>query len=200
MKDSQGLPSRVAVDSSVLIAYFLGERAGRVVKERILGNARVEAFTSHLALSETFHILCRNQGEMFASSSMAVLENTGYLKTQESSSLDYSAAQYKCARKISLADCYVLAVARKIQGAALFATQGDRHRQGKPAVSLRRPNPVRRRPRLRSEGPASHFHFRGSESPRISPEPRLGGEVSDRRNSMLSSSKNRGLLESRTRP
>ncbi len=120
MKDSQSLPSRLAIDSSVLLAYFLGERAGRVVKERILGNAGVERFVSHLTLAETFYILCRSRGEEFASASMTVLENTGYLKTEESLRLDYAAARYKCARKISLADCYVLALARNIQGTALF--------------------------------------------------------------------------------
>ncbi len=40
---------------------------------------------------------------------------------QESLSLDHLAGSHKCLRKISLADCYVLALARNIQGAALFA-------------------------------------------------------------------------------
>lgn len=121
MKDSQSLPDRLAIDSSVLIAYFLGEKTGQLVKDRILGNTRLERFASHLALSETFYILCRSRGEEFASTSMTVVENTGYLKMHESSKLDFAAARYKCARKVSLADCYVLALAKDIQGTALFA-------------------------------------------------------------------------------
>ncbi len=121
MRASASLPNRLALDSSVLIAYFLGEKLGRIVKEQVLGNTLAETFVSHLTLAETFYILCRSKGEEFASKTMTTLENTGYLKMQESSGLDHIAARYKCSRKISLADCYVLALARNIQGAALFA-------------------------------------------------------------------------------
>ncbi len=121
MRDSASLPSRLALDSSVLIAYFLGEGLGRIVKEQVLGNSLAQTFVSHLTLSETFYILCRSKGEEFASKAMTTIENTGYLKIRESLGLDHIAAQYKCARKISLADCYVIALARGIKGAALFA-------------------------------------------------------------------------------
>ena len=109
------------MDSSVLLAYFLGEKTGQTVKDQVFGNPKLEAFASHLALSETFYILCRNRGEEYASTAMKTLESTGYLKIQESAILDYAAAHYKCERNINLADCYVLALAKNINGTALFA-------------------------------------------------------------------------------
>src|SRR6266851_7345660 len=120
MKDSLDLPSRLAIDSSVLIAYFLGEPTGELVKREILG--RRSAFhCSHLALSETFYILCRARNDKFAMEAMETLEKTGFVNFHESTQLDYAAGMQKCARKISLADCYVFALAKDIRGAAVFA-------------------------------------------------------------------------------
>ncbi len=52
---------------------------------------------------------------------METLEKTGYVKPQASTDLDYSAAGYKCDRSLPLADCYVLALAKKTRGTATFA-------------------------------------------------------------------------------
>ncbi len=120
MKDSQDLPSRLAIDSSVLIAYFLGEPTGEIAKREILGQRRAVHCT-HLALSETFYILCRARNDKFALEAMETLEKTGFVKFYESTQLDYAAGMQKCARKISLADCYVFALAKEIRGAAVFA-------------------------------------------------------------------------------
>lgn len=121
MKRSARIPSRLVLDSSVLIAYFLGEPTGRIVKEEILTDPRKDLQCSHLALAETFYILCRSKGKAFAAEAMETLEKTGYLKPQASTDLDYSAAAYKCDRNLPLADCYVLALARKTRGTATFA-------------------------------------------------------------------------------
>jgi len=120
MRDSPDLPSRLAIDSSVLIAYFLGEPTGELAKREILGQRRA-VHCSHLALSETFYILCRARGDKFALEAMETLEKTGFVKFHESTQLDYAAGMQKCARKISLADCYVFALAKEIRSAAVFA-------------------------------------------------------------------------------
>ncbi len=120
MRDSPGLPSRLAIDSSVLIAYFLGEPTGELAKQEILGPRRATS-CSHLALSETFYILCRARNDKLAQEALETLEKTGYVKFHESTQLDYAAGMQKCARNISLADCYVLALAKSINGAAVFA-------------------------------------------------------------------------------
>lgn len=120
MRNSPDLPSRLAIDSSVLIAYFLGEPTGELAKREILGQHRA-VYCTHLALSETFYILCRARNDKFALGAMETLEKTGFVKFHESAQLDYTAGMQKCARKISLADCYVFALARDIRGAAVFA-------------------------------------------------------------------------------
>ena len=121
MKGSARVPSRLALDSSVLIAYFLGEPAGQVAKEEIFATTRKDLHFSHLALAETFYILCRSKGRGFAAESMETLERTGYLRPYASTDLDYAAAAYKCERNLPLADCYVLALAKKTRATATFA-------------------------------------------------------------------------------
>ena len=120
MNDSIEIPDRLALDSSVFIAYFLGENTGQVVKDRILSGDKMLS-CSHLALSETFYVLCRERSRTFAQESMEVLRKTNYVTVQESTSLDYLAAGNKCQRSISLADCYVLALAEATRGSAVFA-------------------------------------------------------------------------------
>lgn len=135
MGDSARVPDRLAIDSSVLIAFFLGEPAGRKAKDEIFANPRKEAHCSHLALAETFYILCRRKTRAFATEALETLERTGYVKTHTSTGLDYAAAAYKCERKLSLADCYVLAIAKEIKGAAAFAIRElelEKEQQRKP--------------------------------------------------------------------
>jgi predicted nucleic acid-binding protein len=120
MKGSPDLPSKLAIDSSVLIAYFLGEPTGELAKREILGQRRA-TYCSHVALSETFYILCRARNHQFALDALETLEKTGFVKFYDSTQLDYEAGMQKCARRISLADCYVLALAKNIRGAAVFA-------------------------------------------------------------------------------
>ncbi len=136
MKGSAKRPSRVAIDSSVLIAYFLGEPTGEWAKNNLFTDHGIETHCSHLALSETFYILCRTRNRKFASQAMDTLEKTGYLKLHESTELDYSAASYKCSRTLSLADCYVLALAGKIQGTATFT------RREKDILNEQRARPI----------------------------------------------------------
>jgi predicted nucleic acid-binding protein len=139
MRDLPDLPSRLAIDSSVLIAYFLGEPTGDLAKREILGQRRAVHCT-HLALSETFYILCRARNDKFALEAMETLEKTGFVRLNESAQLDYAAGMQKCARKISLADCYVFALAKDIRGAAVFANHekdvGTELRQNPPGVPV----------------------------------------------------------------
>lgn len=121
MNGSRRLPTRLSIDSSVLIAYFLGEPTGSLTRQEILMNHDRTAYCSHLTLSETFYVLCRRRNRQFAMDALETLEKTGYLKLYESTQLDYAAGIHKCQRKISLADCYVLALAEKVQAAAAFA-------------------------------------------------------------------------------
>ena len=121
MKDSRELPSRLAIDSSVLIAYFLGEPEGELARREILGSKQRTVYSSHLGVSETFYVLCRRRNHKFALEALETLEKTSFVRFHQTTELDYAAGMQKCRRKISLADCYVLALAKNVQGAAVFA-------------------------------------------------------------------------------
>ncbi len=121
LKSWRKVPSRLTIDASVFITYFLGEPEAQYVEELFESPKVSELLCSHLALSETFYILCRRKGSEFATDAMETLERTAYVRVQDSTELDYSAGIYKCSRKLSLADCYVLALARNTGSTALFA-------------------------------------------------------------------------------
>src|SRR5437879_12899993 len=121
MQDSPELPSRLAIDSSVLIAYFLGEPEGEIAKQEILGSQHRTVHCGHLALSETFYILCRRRSQKFALEALETLEKTGLVRLHETTELDYAAGMQKCRHKVSLVDCYVLALAMNVQGAAALS-------------------------------------------------------------------------------
>ena len=58
-----GLPDRVSIDSGVLLAYFLGEELAGFVKGKILQPQLRAVFFNHVAVAETFYILCRRSEE-----------------------------------------------------------------------------------------------------------------------------------------
>jgi len=120
LKNPTELPSRLALDSSVFIAYFLGEKTGQLVKDKILADEGRSSSCSHLALAETFYVLCRERSREYAQQALELLEKTNYVTVHESTSLDYLAAGHKCQRSISLADCYAIGLAETIRGSAVF--------------------------------------------------------------------------------
>jgi uncharacterized protein with PIN domain len=120
LKNPAELPDTLALDSSVFIAYFLGEKTGQLVKDKILANEGRSSSCSHLALAETFYVLCRERSREYAQQALELLEKTNYVTVHESASLDYLAAGYRCQRSISLGDCYAIGLAETIRGSAVF--------------------------------------------------------------------------------
>src|SRR5436853_6560778 len=100
MQDSPELPSRLAIDSSVLIAYFLGEPEGEIAKREILGSQHRTVHCGHLALPATFYILCRRRSQKFALEALETLEKTGPIRSPPTTELDYAAAMPHCRRTI----------------------------------------------------------------------------------------------------
>lgn len=82
-------------------------------------------YCSRTTISETFYILCRREGEKYARTSIESVLMSGYLSVVSSDELDLVAGHYKCLRALSLADCYVLAVAKLEQIPAVFAKRED---------------------------------------------------------------------------
>jgi len=78
-------------------------------------------YCSHLCLAELFYVLARRRDLRFAQDSATALVNTEYLDIVSTTELDVKAGSYKCRRGISLADCYVLAIAKINDACATFA-------------------------------------------------------------------------------
>jgi predicted nucleic acid-binding protein len=120
LSGKRALPEALSIDSGVIIAYLLGESIGEVVRDKILSGER-RVYCGRIVASELFYILCRRRGERFAREAVDALLKSGRLSVVSSDEIDAEAGAYKCARSISLADCYVLAVAKVFGSAALFA-------------------------------------------------------------------------------
>jgi predicted nucleic acid-binding protein len=124
-RKQQILPTRLSIDSGVILAYFLGEELGELVKSSILPPKDRNIYCSRTAISELFYILCRRKGDSFASEAVESLLRTNYVSVLSSDEVDMEAGRYKCSRAISLADCYVLAVAKNQNASAAFAKREE---------------------------------------------------------------------------
>ena len=120
MKGKLGESEALSIDSGVVLAYLLGEDLGELVRDEILSEGRMVHF-SRTAASELFYILCRRRGERFARETLEAVLRSGRVSVAASDDIDVEAGAYKCARSISLADCYVLAVAKVMNATAVFA-------------------------------------------------------------------------------
>ncbi len=128
MNERAELPSAISIDSGVILAYLLGERTGELVRSSIFTDSAKEtrtAYCSGATVAELFYLLCRRKGPRFARGTLDTVLGSGYLSRFSSKSLDVEAGRYKCSRSISLADCYVLATAKLLNAAALFAKRED---------------------------------------------------------------------------
>ena len=121
MSKSRVLPDRLSIDSGVILAYFLGEKLGELVKLEIFPPKDRTILCNRLCLSELFYVLCRRKGQAFARISTEMFLKAQYASVTASDELDIAAGAYKCERAISLADCYVLGLAKLERAAALFA-------------------------------------------------------------------------------
>ncbi len=125
MKERHGLPEALSIDSGVVLAYLLGEELGEFVRSEILLHDGRKVYCNRFAVSELFYMLCRRRGQTFAREATEALLESGRLEFVSSDELDIRAGAYKCKRAISLADCYVLAVAKLSDAAATFAERED---------------------------------------------------------------------------
>ena len=116
----QSLQGKLAIDSSVLIAYLLGEETGEFAKAHIFQPGKIVLF-HRLGLAEVFYTLCRRKGINFAKESVTTFIKTHYCSFDDSDDLAIEAAAYKCERALSLADCYVIALAKLRGSVAVFA-------------------------------------------------------------------------------
>jgi predicted nucleic acid-binding protein len=74
-------------------------------------------------IAETAYILCRKVGREAARAKVDALISSGYVAIEDDLAIHLAAAEIKCERSISLADCYTFAVADAIRSGALFANR-----------------------------------------------------------------------------
>jgi predicted nucleic acid-binding protein len=118
------LSGRFSLDSGVLIEMLLGTSVGQPITQALLSDS-ITAYTSYLNLSETEYILCRRLGRELARSKVQSLVDSNYVTITDSERLYASAAEIKCERALSLADCYCLANAEVTKSKALFACREE---------------------------------------------------------------------------
>jgi len=119
MKDLKG---KLAIDTSALIELIYCDNLGQKLK-KALENDLVEAYTTELAITELRYVLCRKLGWQQSKERVNKLLASGYFTVGDTAQLINEATKIKCQRAISLPDCFILALAHKIAGNALFARQ-----------------------------------------------------------------------------
>jgi predicted nucleic acid-binding protein len=119
---TKDLKGKLAIDTSALIELIYCDSLGQKLK-KALETDMVEAYTTELAITELRYVLCRKLGWQQSKERVEKLLDSGYFTVEDTSQLINEAAKIKCKRAMSLPDCFILALAHKIAGNALFAHQ-----------------------------------------------------------------------------
>lgn len=121
----------VVIDSSAIIAFLQQEPGALVVRDTLL---RDTCYMHAINLCEVYYDALRAQGEAVAKSVVADILSTG-IRVREDMDTDLwqAAGTYKAVmRRVSLADCFCIALAGRLDGDLLTA---DRHELGVLAQS-----------------------------------------------------------------
>ena len=110
----------LAIDTGVIIELLLQSEVGVAIRNALLDEI-IDAHTTEIAITETKYILCRKLGWKESCKKVEKLLASGYINVYRTDQLIDLAAKYKCERSISLADCFILALAKKLGCKALFA-------------------------------------------------------------------------------
>ena len=122
MKDLKG---KLAIDTSALIELIYCDSLGQKLEKAILTD-KIDAYTKETAITELRYILCRKLEWQQSCERVNKLLASGYFTVEETSRLIDEAAKIKCKKAISLPHCFILALAHKIDGDALFAAKSKK--------------------------------------------------------------------------
>ena len=115
----------LTMDSSALIALLRQEEGTPVVRELLL-QENANCFVHAVNLCEVYYGFRREKGESPAQKALQVIESLG-VTIREDMDSDFWQAAGRCKadlRRISLADCFCIALAQRIGGEVVTA---DRH-------------------------------------------------------------------------
>jgi predicted nucleic acid-binding protein len=118
------LSGSLVFDTSTLLELVYGTERGEKLKDAIKSE-KIYCNISELTLTELKYVLCRKIGEESAQDRINRLMESGYIILHEDTKLVDYASAYKCRRRISLADCFTLALAKKIDAPAIFAKKEE---------------------------------------------------------------------------
>ena len=116
----ENIAGTLAIDAGVIIELLFQSKVGIAIRDALLEEI-IDAHTTEMAITEVKYILCRKFGWEESCRRVEKLLNSGYINVYRTDQLIDLAAKYKCERSISLADCFVLALAKKLGCKALFA-------------------------------------------------------------------------------
>jgi len=120
------LTGNTAFDSSTLIEYLMGTKAGETIREYFETLEPEETSNcSLLAISEIFYVLCRLRGATFAENKMNDMLRSQVLRIYNTTELAIETGKIKCERAISLADCSCIATAKLADAKAVFARKEE---------------------------------------------------------------------------
>jgi predicted nucleic acid-binding protein len=114
------LTGSMAFDTSTLLELVFSTPLGLMLKEKLLAESIV-AHTSEFNIFELKYVLCRRLCREEAEKRVRALTSSGYILLHKMSRLMETAALFKCRYGIAAGDCFTLAVAKRIEGPALFA-------------------------------------------------------------------------------
>ena len=120
------MTGNTAFDSSTLIEYLMGTKAGETIREYFETLEPEETSNcSLLAISEIFYVLCRLRGATFAENKMNDMLRSQVLRIYNTTELAIETGKIKCERAISLADCSCIATAKLADAKAVFARKEE---------------------------------------------------------------------------
>ena len=108
------------IDASAMIAYLRGEPGGQLVRD-VLGNTANQCFAHAINLCEVYYEFHRAEGEAVAGEAMRDLQAAGIARREDiAPSFCQAAGTLKAVRRrISLADCFAVALAKTLSGTLL---------------------------------------------------------------------------------
>ncbi|HET7460920.1 MAG TPA: type II toxin-antitoxin system VapC family toxin [Longimicrobium sp.] len=112
------------LDACAMLAYLRGEEGGRVVDE-LLASPGSRCVAHSVNLCEVYYDLARQAGTIVAEEAIYNLQSAGVAECGDlDGSFWRSVGRFKAVGKVSLADCFCLALAQRMNGEVVTS---DRH-------------------------------------------------------------------------
>lgn len=120
----QELVGNIVFDTGPVLELLYSTVRGAKIKAALTAE-ELRGNISDITVAELRYVLCRKLGHEESRTKINSLLESRYLAVHEASKLVETAAEYKCRRNLSLADCFALALAKTIGAPVLFAKKEE---------------------------------------------------------------------------